>query len=83
MDVSQTTLLSARGILDERGQLLSADQSLSDLQARCGGSIPGMLAVPELLDLCSMPGQLDLLLREVSQRLMAMTESREWFESHL
>lgn len=51
MDVSQTTLLSARGILDERGQLLSADQSLSDLQARCGGSIPGMLAVPELLEL--------------------------------
>ncbi|MEP0190933.1 MAG: HAMP domain-containing sensor histidine kinase [Erythrobacter sp.] len=49
--MSQTTLLSARGILDERGQLLSADQSLSDLQARCGGSIPGMLAVPELLDL--------------------------------
>ncbi len=51
MDISQTTLLIARGILDERGQLLSADQSLGDLQDRCGGTIPGMLAVPELLEL--------------------------------
>lgn len=51
MDVSQTTLLIARGILDETGHLLSADQSLTDLQDRCGGTIPGMLAVPELLEL--------------------------------
>ncbi|MEL6738181.1 MAG: HAMP domain-containing sensor histidine kinase [Pseudomonadota bacterium] len=47
----QTSLLASRGVTDERDVLLSADDPLADLQERCGGTIPGMLAVPELLEL--------------------------------
>lgn len=47
----QTSLLASRGVTDERDVLLSADDALADLQERCGGTIPGALAVPELLEL--------------------------------
>lgn len=46
----QTSLLAARGLTDERDRLLTADDPLSDLQKRCGGTLPGMIAVPELLE---------------------------------
>ena len=48
---SRDALLAARGMTDADGRLLSADQPLADLQRRCGGRIPGLIAVPELLDL--------------------------------
>lgn len=51
MDVSQTSLLAARGLTDANDRLLSADEPLADLHERCGGAIPGTLAVPELLEL--------------------------------
>lgn len=44
-------MLAARGLTDAEDRLLSADQPLAELQHRCGGTIPGVLAVPELLDL--------------------------------
>ncbi len=45
------TLLAARGLTDEQDRLLSADEPLANLHARCGGTLPGTLAIPELLDL--------------------------------
>jgi len=45
------TLLGARGLTDARDWLLNADETLADLQARCGGRVPGPLAIPELLAL--------------------------------
>lgn len=42
---------AARGLTDEQDRLLSADVPLAVLQERCGGSLPGVLAIPELLDL--------------------------------
>jgi len=36
---------------DAEDRLLSADEPLSGLQVRCGGELPGMIAVPELLEL--------------------------------
>ncbi|MEO1730847.1 MAG: sensor histidine kinase, partial [Pseudomonadota bacterium] len=36
---------------DEHDRLLTADDPLAQLHERCGGSLPGILAVPELLDL--------------------------------
>ena len=45
------TLLGARGLTDARDWLLNADEPLADLQARCGGRLPGPLAIPELLEL--------------------------------
>jgi len=47
----QTSLLAARGLTDEHDRLLSADDPLAELHERCGGTLPGTLAVPELLDL--------------------------------
>ena len=40
---SQTSLLAARGLTDERDRLLTADDPLADLQKRCGGTLPGTL----------------------------------------
>ncbi|MEP5938921.1 MAG: ATP-binding protein [Erythrobacter sp.] len=48
---TQEPILAARGLTDEQGRLLSADPPLVELQQRCGGQVPGMLAVPELLEI--------------------------------
>ncbi|WP_285709768.1 sensor histidine kinase [Erythrobacter oryzae] len=45
------TLVGAYGLTDAQGRLLSADAPLAELQERCGGDLPGMLAIPELLAL--------------------------------
>ena len=64
---NQTALLSARGRTDEHDQLLSADDALADLQRRCGGALPGALAVPELLDVVQQGRKIGLRLsREFS-----------------
>ncbi|KEO87263.1 histidine kinase [Erythrobacter sp. JL475] len=47
----QQTLLAAQGITDDNDRLLSADGPLAQLQESCGGIIPGVLAIPELLAL--------------------------------
>jgi len=44
-------LLGAYGLTDARDRLLSADAPLAELQERCGGDLPGTLAIPELLAL--------------------------------
>lgn len=48
---SADNLLGARGVTDGQDQLLSADEPLAELQERCGGGVPGTLAIPELLAL--------------------------------
>lgn len=45
------TLLGSYGLTDAQGRLLSADAPLAELQERCGGDLPGTLAIPELLAL--------------------------------
>ena len=63
----QASLLAARGVTDDRDRLLSADDPLADLHARCGGTLPGTLAVPELLDLVQQGRRLGLkIAREFS-----------------
>ena len=42
-------LPGACGLTDARDRLLSADLPLADLHVRCGGDLPGTLAIPELL----------------------------------
>lgn len=49
--VGSNALLAARGLTDHEDHLLSADTPLAQLQESCGGDIPGVLAIPELLDL--------------------------------
>lgn len=51
---------AARGLTDAQDRLLSADVPLAHLQERCGGSLPGVLAIPELLDLVEHARRLGL-----------------------
>lgn len=63
----RSSLLAARGFTDDSDCLLSADEALADLHERCGGSIPGVLAIPELLDLVKQGRALGLrIAREFS-----------------
>ena len=41
----------AHGVSDGTDRLLTADEPLSGLHLRCGGELPGTIAVPELLEL--------------------------------
>ena len=45
------SLSGAYGLTDAADRLLSADAPLAELQERCGGDLPGTLAIPELLAL--------------------------------
>ncbi|MBI1401741.1 MAG: sensor histidine kinase [Porphyrobacter sp.] len=61
------TLLGAHGLTDARDWLLSADEALADLQARCGGRVPGPLAIPALRELVIRTRRMGLrLAREFS-----------------
>lgn len=40
----------ARGLSDAEDRLLSADEPLAGLQLRCGGDLPGTIAIPALLE---------------------------------
>lgn len=54
------TLVGAYGLTDARDRLLSADVPLAELQERCGGDLPGTLAIPELLALVRQARSLGL-----------------------
>jgi signal transduction histidine kinase len=45
------SLAGAYGLTDAADRLLRADAPLAELQERCGGDLPGTLAIPELLAL--------------------------------
>ncbi|MEM7778997.1 MAG: HAMP domain-containing sensor histidine kinase [Pseudomonadota bacterium] len=63
----QQSLLAARGLTDASDRLLSADEPLAELHHACGGTLPGTLAVPELLDLVRQSRQMGLrIAREFS-----------------
>ncbi|WP_232493413.1 sensor histidine kinase [Novosphingobium kaempferiae] len=49
--ISGEGAILARAACDGQDRLLSADEPLAGLQLRCGGEVPGTIAVPELLDL--------------------------------
>jgi signal transduction histidine kinase len=62
MDTMDRTdsLLGAYGLTDARDRLLSADEPLAELQERCGGDLPGTLAIPELLALVQQARRMGL-----------------------
>jgi signal transduction histidine kinase len=51
MRASGHNYAAVRGLTDAADQLIEADEPLAQLQLRCGGALPGMIAVPELLEL--------------------------------
>lgn len=54
------TLIGAYGLTDARDRLLTADAPLAELQERCGGDLPGVLAIPELLTLVQQARRMGL-----------------------
>lgn len=54
------SLLGAYGLTDARDRLLSADAPLAELHERCGGDLPGTLAIPELLALVQQARRMGL-----------------------
>lgn len=40
----------ARAVCDDEDRLVSADEPLAGLQLRCGGDLPGVIAIPALLE---------------------------------
>lgn len=54
------TLLGTYGLTDGCDRLLSADAPLAELQERCGGDLPGTLAIPELLALVQQARRMGL-----------------------
>ncbi|MCT2399513.1 sensor histidine kinase [Novosphingobium mangrovi (ex Huang et al. 2023)] len=49
--MSEDASILARGVSDAEDRLLTAAEPLAGLQLRCGGELPGTIAVPELLEL--------------------------------
>lgn len=49
--MAEEGIIVARAESDGGDRLLRADEPLFSLQLRCGGDLPGMIAVPELLEL--------------------------------
>jgi signal transduction histidine kinase len=56
------SLLGAYGLTDVHDRLLSADAPLAELHERCGGDLPGTLAIPELLALVQQARRMGLRL---------------------
>ena len=57
---STELLLGTYGLTDACDRLLSADAPLAELQERCGGDLPGTLAIPELLALVQQARRMGL-----------------------
>jgi hypothetical protein len=55
----------ARASCDADGRLLAADEPLAGLQLRCGGEIPGTIAIPALLELLTKARAFNLKLARV------------------
>lgn len=70
----------ARGTTDALDRLLSADGPLADLQWRCGGDIPGTVAIPELLDLVEKCRRYGLKLARTIQAFDGEHAVRCWVE---
>lgn len=63
----QQSILTARALTDASDRLLTAEDPLAELHHACGGSLPGMLAIPELLELVRHSRRMDLkIAREFS-----------------
>jgi signal transduction histidine kinase len=69
-----------RGHCDGHDRLVSADALLSALQMRCGGTIPGDIAIPALLDLVSKARRFGLKLARPLIAQDAEDTIRAWAE---
>lgn len=70
----------ARARTDAHDRLIDADEPLAGLQRRCGGELPGMIAVPELLEAVRKARKLGLRLARTIEALDGDETVRAWVE---
>jgi len=70
----------ARGRTDAQDWLTEADEPLAGLQQRCGGELPGALAIPELLELIRKARTLGLRLARAIEAVDGEEIVRAWVE---
>ncbi|MFN3510683.1 MAG: sensor histidine kinase, partial [Tsuneonella troitsensis] len=70
----------ARAITDADDRLIEADEPLAGLHRRCGGEIPGTVAVPALLELVRKSRRMGLRLARTIEALDGDDTVRAWVE---
>jgi signal transduction histidine kinase len=70
----------ARGLSDRDDRLVSADEPLSSLQLRCGGDMPGTIAIPALLEVVRKARRLGLRLARPIQAQDGAEQVTAWIE---
>ena len=73
-------LVIARARTDAQDRLVSADEPLAGLQRRCGGELPGMVAVPQLLEVVRKSRTLGLRLARTIEAFDGEETVRAWVE---
>lgn len=77
---SGASAIMARARTDASDRLVEADEPLAGLQRRCGGELPGMLAVPELLEVVRKARRLGLRMARAIEALDGEETVRAWVE---
>lgn len=70
----------ARATVDAKGWLIEADEPLAELQRRCGGDLPGAIAIPELRELLDKSRQYRLKLARMIEAFDGTEIIRAWVE---
>lgn len=76
---AETSIL-AQARTDDADRLIEADEPLAGLHLRCGGELPGTIAVPELLEVVRKARQLGLRLARTIEALDGDETVRAWVE---
>lgn len=79
-DVIERGSVLARGATDVGHRLLHAEEPLARLQLRCGGELPGTIAVPDLLELVSKAQRYQLPLARTITALDGQDLITAWVE---
>lgn len=78
MHATATSLAQARS--DEHDRLIAADEPLSGLQLRCGGELPGIIAIPGLLELVRKARSYNLKLARTISAIDGRDSITAWIE---
>ena len=80
MTSSLQTSVLARGRTDDGDRLVEADEPLAGLQRRCGGDLPGTVAIPQLLEVVRKARTLGLKLAQTVTAIAGDETVRAWVE---
>ena len=75
----QATVI-AHAFSDSEDRLLNADEPLAALQRSCGGDLPGIIAVPELLEIVRKARQFGLSIAQTIAANDGADTVRAWVE---